>query len=87
MMKAIYFQIIAFILLSVTSAIAEEKRSPPGLPGVEPQKPIVSAPPPEPEPDQQRSGTWKNFRVGNTDVLISGDIRIDAGTNQGRLRR
>ncbi|NKC02839.1 hypothetical protein HED55_04100 [Ochrobactrum haematophilum] len=58
----------------------------PGLPGVEAQKPLVSAPPPAPEPDQAPKGNWKNFRVGNTDVSVSGDIIIDVGTGQGGSR-
>ncbi|EFM62741.1 Hypothetical protein BROD_1181 [Brucella sp. NF 2653] len=52
------------------------------LPGVKPQKPIVTAPPPAPEPDQASRESWKNFRVGNTDVSISGDVIIDVGAGQ-----
>ncbi|WP_139975972.1 hypothetical protein [Ochrobactrum sp. CGA5] len=52
----------------------------PGLPGVQPQKPIVAASPPAPELDQKPDGNWKSFRVGNTDVTISGSISVDVGT-------
>lgn len=87
-MKNIYFHILAIIFFSITSAFADnEDHAPSSLPGVEPQKPIVSAPPPAPEPGQQPTGTWKNFRVGNTDVSISGDITIDVGTGSNGSRR
>ncbi len=58
-----------------------------GLPGVKPQTPIVSAPPPAPEPDNQQGGTWKNFRVGNTDVSVSGSITVDVGNGNSRISR
>ncbi|WP_411506999.1 hypothetical protein [Brucella anthropi] len=63
---------------------ASAKDGSPGLPGVQTPKPIVTAPPPAPEPDQKPNGNWKNFRIGNTDVSISGDITIDAGTGNSR---
>lgn len=89
-MKTFYFHILVVVFFSSPSAFAgNEDRASTGLPGVEPQKPIVSAPPPAPEPDQQQTGSWKNFRVGNTDVSISGDITIDVGTGgaHGSRRR
>lgn len=79
-----------FLIVSFASSIAmagnafANDQSPSGLPGVKAQKPIVSAPPPAPEPDQKPAGNWKNFRVGNTDVSISGDIIIDVGTGHMR---
>lgn len=57
----------------------------PGLPGVQLPKPIVSAQQPAPEPEQLPAGTWKNFRIGNTDVSVSGDITIDVGTGSSRI--
>ncbi|MBB4094726.1 hypothetical protein [Brucella pecoris] len=44
----------------------------------------MSAPPPAPEPDQTPSGNWKNFRIGNTDVSVSGSITVDVGTKNSR---
>lgn len=86
-MKNTVFQIVtlAFSTAMVSGAFAQQK-SAPGLPGVEPQKPLVSAPPPAPEPDGTPAGSWKNFRVGNTDVSVSGDIIIDVGTGRGGSR-
>ncbi|MFD1197227.1 hypothetical protein ACFQ3K_02640 [Brucella gallinifaecis] len=72
-----------FSLLLSASAYANEP-SPTGLPGVRTQTPIVSAPPPAPEPDNQPAGTWKHFRVGNTDVSISGSVNVDVGTGNSR---
>ncbi|MBJ6131686.1 hypothetical protein JAU75_02425 [Ochrobactrum sp. Q0168] len=69
----------------VSGAFGQEK-SAPGLPGVEAHKPLVAAPPPAPEPDRAPKENWKNFRVGNTDVSVSGDIIIDVGTGQGASR-
>jgi hypothetical protein len=79
------FVTLAFSTVLAAGAFAQDK-SAPGLPGVEAQKPLVSAPPPAPEPDQAPKGNWKNFRVGNTDVSVSGDITIDVGTGQGGSR-
>ncbi len=68
-----------------STLVAEAKDKEPGsLPGVKPQKPIVTAPPPAPEPDQVQQGSWKNFRIGNTDVSISGNITVDVGTGNSR---
>jgi len=85
--KNTVFQLVtlAFSTVFVSGALAQDK-SAPGLPGVEAQKPLVSAPLPAPEPDQTPAGNWKNFRVGNTDVSVSGDIIIDVGTGQGGSR-
>lgn len=82
-MKKKHFVIVmlAFSSVAPTDALAAEQAAP-GLPGVKPQKPIVSAPPPAPEPDSRPAGSWKNFRVGNTDVSISGDITIDVSTGR-----
>ncbi len=83
--KVFQFVTLAFSTALASGALAQNK-SAPGLPGVEAQKPLVSAPPPAPEPDQAPKGNGKNFRVGNTDVSVSGDIIIDVGTGQGGSR-
>ncbi|MEE9909427.1 hypothetical protein LWV33_19490 [Brucella intermedia] len=75
----------AIFLAALSTASANDGS--PGLPGVHPQKPIVAAPPPAPEPDQAQSGNWRNFRVGNTDVSISGSISVDVGTGNSRSSR
>ncbi|PQZ29960.1 hypothetical protein CQZ93_07225 [Ochrobactrum vermis] len=72
------------VVFSAMISTAPANDGSPGLPGVQPQKPIVSAPPPAPEPDQTQSGNWKNFRIGNTDVSVSGSITIDVGTKNSR---
>lgn len=77
------FLIFGTVCSAMISAASANDGSP-GLPGVQAQKPIVTAPPPAPEPDQKPTGNWKNFRIGNTDVSISGDITIDAGTGNSR---
>lgn len=77
----------AVFLTALSAGAFANDLSPTGLPGVEPQKPIVSAPPPAPEPNSQPAGTWKNFRVGNTDVSISGSISVDVGTGGSRSSR
>ncbi|NKW80207.1 hypothetical protein HGG72_07545 [Ochrobactrum pecoris] len=77
------FLIFGTIFLAIISTASANERSP-GLPGVQPPKPIVSAPPPAPEPDQTPSGNWKNFRIGNTDVSVSGSITVDVGTKNSR---
>ncbi|KAB0573166.1 hypothetical protein [Brucella pituitosa] len=82
-MKRFLMFTAVFSMALSASAFANDP-SPTGLPGVEPQKPIVSAPPPAPEPNSQPAGTWKNFRVGNTDVSISGSITVDVGTGGSR---
>lgn len=74
---------LIFSTLFLAQSWADDKAAP-GLPGVKAQKPIVAAPPPEPEPDQASNGSWKNFRVGNTDVSISGEITVDVGTAGSR---
>ena len=73
-----------FSTLLSASAFANDP-APTGLPGVKPQKPIVSAPPPAPEPNNQPAGTWKNFRVGNTDVSVSGSVTVDIGSGNSRI--
>lgn len=79
------FPLLTAFFLSLLSAGAfANEPSPAGLPGVEAQRPIVSAPPPAPEPNNQPAGTWKNFRVGNTDVSISGSVTVDVGTGGSR---
>jgi len=82
MKKFLVFTAVSSFVLSA-SAFANEP-SPTGLPGVKPQKPIVSAPPPAPEPDNQPAGSWKSFRVGNTDVSISGSVIVDVGSGNSR---
>ncbi|KAB2751608.1 hypothetical protein [Brucella anthropi] len=77
------FLIFGFVFLATVSTAPANDGSP-GLPGVQAQKPIVTAPPPAPEPEQAPSGNWKNFRVGNTDVSVSGSITIDVGTKNSR---
>ncbi|ABS14806.1 MULTISPECIES: hypothetical protein [Brucella/Ochrobactrum group] len=77
------FLIFCFAFLATVSTASANDGSP-GLPGVQAQKPIVTAPPPAPEPEQAPSGNWKNFRVGNTDVSVSGSITIDVGTKNSR---
>ncbi|WP_328700170.1 hypothetical protein [Brucella tritici] len=76
--------LIVGLAYSAIVSIASANDGSPGLPGVQPQKPIVSDPPPAPEPDQKPSGNWKNFRVGNTDVTISGSVTVDVGTKNSR---
>jgi hypothetical protein len=82
MKRFLIFTAVSSTVLSA-SAFAQDQ-APTGLPGVEPQKPIVSAPPPAPEPNSQPAGSWKNFRVGNTDVSISGSVTVDVGTGGSR---
>lgn len=67
-------------LLATSFASAEGS-----LPGVQRPKSIVTAPPPEPEPDNTPQ-SLKRFRVGNTDVTISGSITVDAGSSGQRGR-
>lgn len=85
-MSAQRFPLLGTIFLAAISTASANDGSP-GLPGVNPQKPIVSAPPPPPEPDQAPGGNWKNFRVGNTEVSISGSITVDVGTGNSRSSR
>ncbi|MBN9047119.1 MAG: hypothetical protein J0H18_15850 [Rhizobiales bacterium] len=61
-------------------ALAAEQ-PPLGLPpGVRLPKPLVSAPPPAPDPDGEPAPSWKHFRVGDTEVRISGSLRMDMAT-------
>lgn len=83
-MKKILMLTAVFSTLLSASAFANDP-APTGLPGVKPQKPIVSAPPPAPEPNNQPAGTWKNFRVGNTDVSVSGSVTVDVGSGNSRI--
>ncbi|MFK0641215.1 MULTISPECIES: hypothetical protein [unclassified Ochrobactrum] len=85
-MATLRFLVLGTIFLAAISTASANDGSP-GLPGVQPQKPIVSTPPPAPEPDQARSGNWRNFRVGNTDVSISGSITVDVGSGNSRTSR
>lgn len=85
-MSAQRFLILGTIFLTAISTATANDGSP-GLPGVQAPKPIVSAPPPAPEPDQAPTGNWKNFRVGNTDVSISGSVTFDVGTGNSRTSR
>ena len=80
-----FLALSTIFLVAISTASANDGS--PGLPGVKPQKPIVSAPPPAPEPDQAPGGNWKNFRIGNTDVTISGSITVDVGTGNSRTSR
>lgn len=57
-------------LLGAMPAAAEEK----DLPGVSKREPIVTMPRPEPT---DSDGDPRSFRIGNTDVRISGEITID----------
>ncbi|WP_420962872.1 hypothetical protein [Brucella sp. IR073] len=63
-------------MATIGTSFADEN---PTLPGVQAPKPIVTAPPPEPDrmTDPSKPNT---FRIGNTDVTISGDITVDVGT-------
>lgn len=74
--------IVAFSFSSFSLAAEAKDMQQTELPGVKPQKPIVTAPPPAPEPDQASRASGKHFRVGNTDVSISGDVIIDVGAGQ-----
>ncbi|PYE89988.1 hypothetical protein [Phyllobacterium leguminum] len=67
---------LAASAVSAGVSFAEENKT---LPGVIPPKPIVTAPPPEPDrmTDPSRPNT---VRIGNTDVTISGSITVDVGT-------
>lgn len=67
-MKA--FASICMLPLLAISAHAED----PNLPGVSKPDAIVTSPPPEPT---EVSRDPRSFRVGNTDVRISGDITVD----------
>lgn len=83
------FLIFAFAFSIGTSITLAEEKTAPGLPGVKPRAPIVSAPPPapEPEPDRRPQGSLKNFRVGNTDVSVSGELILDVRTSSSRSSR
>ncbi|RCS25858.1 hypothetical protein DUT91_00240 [Phyllobacterium salinisoli] len=63
-------------------SLAEENKT---LPGVKAPKPIVTAPPPEPDQMTDPSSP-KTFRIGNTDVTISGAITVDVGTFKSSRR-
>lgn len=68
--------------LSTGTSLAEEN---PTLPGVTPPKPIVTAP--LPEPDRMTDPAKPNtFRIGNTDVTVSGSITVDVGTFRSSKR-
>lgn len=82
MKHILIFTAVSSIALSASAFANEPSQT--GLPGVKMQKPIVSAPPPAPEPDSQPAGSWKNFRVGNTDVSISGSVTVDVGSGNSR---
>ena len=56
--------------LGTGMAVAEDQ----SLPGVSKPAPIVTAPPPEPDGN---ASDPRSFRVGNTDVRISGEIVVD----------
>jgi len=74
---------VTAIALSAGWSLAEEDKT---LPGVKSPKAIVTAPPPE--PDQMTDPSKPNsFRVGNTDVTISGSITVDVGTFKSPSRR
>ncbi|SBW13875.1 hypothetical protein BR10RB9215_C10690 [Brucella sp. 10RB9215] len=72
--------IVAFSFSSFSLAAEAKDMQQTELPGVKPQKPIVTAPPPAPDQASRESG--KHFRVGNTDVSILGDVIIDVGAGQ-----
>nr|WP_244491100.1 hypothetical protein [Paramesorhizobium deserti] len=77
------FLMVAAGALGAGASLAEENKT---LPGVKPPKAIVTAPPPE--PDQMTDPSKPNsFRIGNTDVTISGSITIDVGTFKSPSRR
>jgi len=85
-MSAQRFLILGTIFLTAISTATANDGSP-GLPGVQAPQPIVAARPPAPVPDQAPTGNWKNFRVGNTDVSISGSVTFDVGTGNSRTSR
>jgi hypothetical protein len=61
---------LLFAALVATPAMAENQN----LPGVSQPEPIVTTPPPEPT---DTGADPRSFRVGNTDVRLSGQIMID----------
>ncbi|MBB2970542.1 hypothetical protein [Mesorhizobium sp. RMAD-H1] len=69
--------------LASGAARAEENKT---LPGVKPPKAIVTAPPPEPDGMTDPSKP-NSFRIGNTDVTVSGSITVDIGTFKSPSRR
>lgn len=71
-MKA-FASICMLPLLAITGAISAHAEDP-NLPGVSKPDAIVTSPPPEPT---EVSRDPRSFRVGNTDVRISGDITVD----------
>lgn len=81
------FLIFAFAFSIGTSIALADEKTAPGLPGVKPRAPIVSAPPPAPEPDRTPQGSLKNFRIGNTDVSVSGELILDVRTSGSRSSR
>jgi hypothetical protein len=83
-MKPIPAIIFAFATSTAATGIALAEENP-TLPGVKAPKPIVTAPPPEPEPMSNPSKP-NTFRIGNTDVTISGDITVDVGTFKSSKR-
>lgn len=61
----------ALLLTAINAGAAEED----ALPGVSVDRPIVGDVPPEPGDHPDDPGS---FRIGNTDVRISGSITVDA---------
>ena len=80
-----FLMFTAVFSMALSAGAFANEPSPTGLPGVKPQKPIVSAPPPAPEPNSQPAGSWKSFRVGNTDVSVSGSVTVDVGSGNSRI--
>ncbi|WP_146119581.1 hypothetical protein [Phyllobacterium phragmitis] len=67
---------IAAGAVSAGTSLAEENKT---LPGVKQPDGLVTAP--LPEPDQMTEPSRPNtFRIGNTDVTISGSVTVDVGT-------
>ena len=87
-MKTVIFSVVTLMNIAVFSTLsAHADATAPGLPGVKLPPAIVQAPPPEPDEKPDPSATPGSFRVGNTQVHISGDIRIDVGTGNARRPR
>ena len=83
--------IIAIMVTAATSgmAFAGDPSSPAkgALPGVTSDYRIAK-PAPQPEPNDALPATGNGtFRIGNTDVQVSGTVTIDVGTNRFKPSR
>jgi hypothetical protein len=68
---------LAILALAGAAAAGEKKQADKTLPGVSAPPDIVTTLPPEPT-DEPTDPT--HFRIGNTEVRISGSLRIDMTT-------